>query len=155
MFENYNEIKTKLEERVEKLEKYGKSVYEAIQMLSEDYTSKESGKTALYNGILSKLDKYDFVLQYTKSKKNNAITRKYYIHRTLRKVGKEIYICNDKVFREENDNHIFIDGEKILTSTNNKYIRYFTEKEAKYIRNTLNKKRETKLYLWVISKVEE
>lgn len=80
------------------------------------------------------------------------ITRKYYLHKTLRSSGKEIYICNNTIYRDVYDNDIYVDGEKVRTSTLKENVRYFTEKEAKAIRNILNKGRETKLYWWGISK---
>lgn len=120
--------------------------YEAIQMFSEDYARENDYKTALYNGILSKLDKYDFV-----SAKETSKSEVWIIHRTLRKKGIEVYVG----FNTETDWRVELFDGTIGTTKDKKNAYKFEFAEAVKVRDDLNKRRVGKQYLWVISKVEE
>ena len=144
-----------LRENINKLENYGKSVYEAIRMLSEVYTSKNSGGVALYNGVLSKLDKYDFVSQAISQPPKQE---KWIVHRTLRTNGMETYVGYSDDNVDDGCRKYFLgtfDGKNISGYLLKLKAHKFDYLEAIVLREQLNKQRAYRRYLWVMSKVEE
>ena len=142
-----------LRKNINKLENYGKSVYEAIKMFSEDYTNKNSGGVALHNGILSKLDKYDFVSAIDHPKQ-----KKWIVHRTLRTNGMETYVGYSDDNVDDGCRKYFLgtfDGKNISGYLHKLKAHKFDYLEAIVLREQLNKQRAYKQYIWVISKVEE
>lgn len=147
--------------QIRELKLYGRSVYEAIQMLSEDYTNKSSGGVAFYNGVLSKLDKYDFVSQATTQPPKQE---KWIVHRTLRTQNIEVYISSVKDFYDTKVDYLVAHnigdtfggyGENIFCCKSKEFAYKFNLSTALRVRDLLNKYRVGKQYLWVISKVEK
>ena len=60
---------TDMYNKIKELEEYGNSVYEAIRIFSDDYTTRVcKGLCALENGVLSKLSKHGFIAKHIEEK---------------------------------------------------------------------------------------
>ena len=148
-----------LGDKIQKLEEYDKQVYRAFRALAEDYTEKvHKGMPALYNGILSILNKYDFVRDAIPLELKQY---KWIVHRKLRTKNIEVYISKVKDYKVEylvahNCADVFGGyGENIFSCKNKELAYKFNLSNATRLRDLLNKDRVGKQYLWVISKVEE
>ena len=147
-----------LREQIKELKEYGISVYEAIRMFSEDYMDKVNhGTVALHNGILSQLSKHDFVAEHIQEKW--AKQEKWIVHRTLRTKGIEVYVNNAAGYLLINHlvGYYWLPddfGEDIFSSEERNLAYLFNRQSAIEIRDMLNRFRQGRRYLWVISKVQ-